>query len=178
MIKELKNKTCKVCKVVFKPSNSLMSVCGYKCAAQYAKEQRSKAIAKINKVELNKLKTKGEILKELQIIFNKYIRERDKDLPCIACNKPIKMGQVHASHYYGVGSYPNLRFNEDNVHSGCSECNTHLSGNLAEYSLNLPFRIGFERFNQLTKDRNVPLKLSLIEIEELKLKYKAKIKCL
>jgi len=175
---EIKTKFCKVCKIGFKPSNSLMKVCSPKCAYEYAKEHRSKTIAKNNKVELNKLKTKGELLKELQILFNRYIRLRDIGKPCIACGNPIKDGQTHASHYFSVGAYPNLRFNEDNCHSGCAECNTHLSGNLAEYALNLPNRIGQERFNQLLESRKNPLHLSKEEIEELKKVYKLKIKSL
>jgi hypothetical protein len=177
MIRELKNKPCVMCKVDFKRYRLREVACSPKCAIDYAKLQRSKAIAKNNKVELNKLKTKGELLKELQIIFNRYIRLRDKNQPCISCDRPLT-SKYDAGHCFSVGSYPNIRFNEDNVHGQCVFCNQHKHGQQAEYLFNLPKRIGQERFDQLLDLRNTPLKLSLIEIEELKTIYKAKIKSL
>ena len=129
-----------------------------------------------NKDIKQKLKTKGEHLKELQTIFNKFIRLRDKELPCISCGttRPVK---YDAGHFYSVGAYPNLRFNEDNVHKQCSNnCNVNLSGNFAEYSINLPERIGYERYKHLLDNRHKPLKISIFEIEELKVIYKGKIK--
>jgi hypothetical protein len=152
-----------------------MSVCSSSCAYEYAKQQRVKAIAKNNKVELNKLKTKGELLKELQIIFNRYIRLRDIGKPCISCERPLT-SKYDAGHCFSVGSYPNIRFNEDNVHGQCVFCNQHKHGQQAEYLFNLPNRIGQERFDQLLEMRKNSLHLSSLEIEELKIKYKNKIK--
>jgi hypothetical protein len=175
MIRELKNKTCKVCKVVFKPSNSLQSVCSLSCAHQYARGQRIKSIARENKQKLNTLKTKGELLKELQTLFNRYIRLRDKNQLCISCERPLT-SKFDAGHCFSVGSYPNIRFNEDNVHGQCVFCNQHKHGQQAEYLFNLPKRIGQERFDQLLEMRKNSLHLSSVEIEELKIKYKNKIK--
>jgi hypothetical protein len=91
------------------------------------------------------MKTKGEWLKELQTVFNRYIRLRDEGKPCISCGttKPV---QYAAGHYFTIGSCPALRFDEDNVHLQCNKnCNLEKSGNIAEYSINLPLRIGVQR---------------------------------
>lgn len=170
----IKQKTCRVCKVEFKPSNSLQRVCGFYCASKYASEQNNKSIRKVNKAKLEGIKTKSVHLKELQVIFNSFIRERDKGQPCISCQKLIT-GKVDAGHFYSVGAYPNLRFNEDNCHSQCINCNQHNHGSIAEYSLNLPNRIGIERYNELGNQRKEPLRLSIPEIIELKSIYKQKI---
>jgi len=175
MIRELKNKPCIMCKVDFKRYRLREVACSPKCAIDYAKLQRSKAIAKNNKVELNKLKTKGELLKELQIIFNRYIRLRDKNQVCISCERPLT-SKFDAGHCFSVGSYPNLRFNEDNTNGQCVFCNQHKHGQQAEYLFNLPKRIGQDRFDQLLELRKNSLHLSREDIEELKIKYKNKIK--
>jgi hypothetical protein len=56
---------------------------------------------------------------------------------------------MHCGHYYNVGQYSGLRFDEDNAHGQCNHCNTFLHGNLIEYRKNLPFKIGLEKFNLL-----------------------------
>jgi len=176
-MKEPKQKTCIVCKVPFTPLNSLARVCNYACAATYAREQRLKSQAKENKIKLGLIKHKSVLLSELQVIFNKYIRLRDNNQPCISCSR-LLVDKFDAGHCFAVGSYPNLRFNEDNVHGQCVFCNRHNHGNQAEYLLNLPLRIGEDKFQELLDNRKNSLHLSKEEVEELKVTYKTKIKSL
>ena len=171
----MKPKKCKVCKESFTPDKPLQVVCSYLCGLYYSRGIISKK-KKLQKAELKeKLKTKGEYLKELQAIFNKYIRLRDKDEPCISCGIKIT-GLSHASHFFSVGSTPGLRFDENNVHASCEKCNLHLHGNQFEYSIRLPDKIGQENFNQLIQKKGQKLLLSIPEIQELKAVYKSKIK--
>lgn len=150
-------------------------VCSIGCAKEYSKRQSEKK----RKVKIKELKestkTKSEHLKELQVIFNTYIRTRDKGKPCISCGTTIN-GTAHASHFLSVGSHPSLRFNEDNVHSSCEHCNLHLHGNQFEYSQRLPSRIGQTRFDELIGSRGERQQLSIPEIEELKIHYRLKIR--
>ena len=171
----MKPKKCKVCKESFTPDKPLQIVCSHLCGLYYSRGIISKK-KKLQKAELKeKLKTKGEYLKELQAIFNKYIRLRDKDEPCISCGIKIT-GLSHASHFFSVGSTPGLRFDENNVHASCEKCNLHLHGNQFEYSIRLPDKIGQENFNQLIQKKGQKLLLSIPEIQELKAVYKSKIK--
>jgi hypothetical protein len=167
---------CVQCKDKFTPQNNTQIVCGPACAVEYMKKQRSKEWRQQKKVIKQSLETKSEVLKAAQIIFNTYIRLRDKGKPCISCDKPYREKDINASHFYSVGAYPNLRFNEDNVHNSCIRCNKDLHGNINEYTLRLPNRIGIERYNKLVEDRNKPLKLSIDEVKELILIYRQKIK--
>ena len=93
------------------------------------------------------------------------------NLGCISCGAEFK-SKFDAGHYFSVGAYPNLRFNPDNVHGQCVACNQHRHGNINEYSIKLPQRIGEERFFRLLKLRHKETKLSIPEIEVLKIKYK------
>lgn len=79
--------------------------------------------------------------------FNKFIRERDKDKPCISCGK---YGDGHhAGHYYSAGSHSALRFTETNVFSQCVHCNYFKHGNLINYTNGIIERIGYKEYKKL-----------------------------
>ena len=168
-------KTCKICLNQFEPIRALMVTCSYSCALAYSRGKIAKVIKAENKVKKERMKTKSQHLKELQTIFNKYIRLRDKEKNCISCDAKIK-GNGHASHFFSVGSNPALRFNENNCFVSCEYCNTYLHGNLFEYSIRLPERIGEDAYQKLLNSKGEKLHLSIPEIEELKTVYKQKIK--
>lgn len=153
-----------------------MMICSFECAVVYKQKLADKAWKKEKKVRKEKLKTRTDHLNELQVIFNKYIRTRDKGKPCISCNGSNKDTKVNAGHFYSVGGHPNLRFNEDNCHLQCEYCNTYLHGNLIEYTHQLLDRIGGANWLKLSNARHKPLKLTLPEIILLKAEYKQKIK--
>ena len=140
------------------------------------KSKKANDWQKEKKVLKEKLMTKSDYLNICQKVFNTYIRKRDKGKPCVSCDKFLKENDVNASHYFSVGSSPNLRFNEDNVHSSCIKCNKELHGNTIEYTLRLPNRIGIERYNQLLNDRNKPALLTIEDIKELIAIYRVKTK--
>jgi len=140
---------------------------------QAKKEVKRKEKNVIKEMKLS-LKTHKDYLSDLQKVFNKYIRLRDQNKPCISCGKPLT-GKFDAGHLFSVGAYPNIRFNEDNVNGQCVACNQHRHGNVNEYMVNLPKRIGQERFNKLLQDRNTNLKISIPEIKEMMIYYKQKI---
>lgn len=82
------------------------------------------------------------LTEKAQKVFNAYIRRRDSEKPCITCPKY----QIeHACHFYSAGQYTALRFNEDNTHGGCIQCNYYKHGNLNHYRMNLEKRIGIEK---------------------------------
>ncbi len=91
-------------------------------------------------------KSTAYLKKKAQEVFNKWIRERDKDQPCISCGS---WNTAHASHYFSAGKHNHLRFDEDNVHISCVFCNTFEHGNLINYRHELIKRIGIERLEAL-----------------------------
>ncbi|WP_025217146.1 recombination protein NinG [Mannheimia varigena] len=177
-----KQHKCKECGSYYIKFQSTQQVCSVKCAmamgkrkAEARRKQADKAERKERKQRLEKLKSRSAWLKDLQNIFNKFIRLRDKDLPCISCGRHHQ-GQWHAGHYKTVGGNPELRFNEDNVNRQCSVCNNHKSGNIVNYRINLIEKIGLERVEFLERKDHPPLKLTVEEIKDLIKVYKAKCK--
>lgn len=127
------------------------------------------------KAKLEKLKTHSDWLKDLQVVFNSYIRKRDEGKPCISCGSKND-SKRDAGHMFSVGANPELRFDEDNVHSQCVHCNQHKHGNVANYIINLPKRIGQKRFDELLERKGKPNKLTIPEIKEKIKHYKEKTK--
>ena len=121
--------------------------------------------------------------KKLQILFNEYVRLRDLSgdhFKCISCGEIKHERFMHAGHFYAVGSYEGLRFDEDNVHGQCNHCNTFLHGNLIEYQDGLISKIGLEKFNKLKikagNYRRTGYKFSRFELELLIQEYTQKVK--
>lgn len=152
-------------------------VCSVECSIELIqsktfKRKHEKEIRINNAIEkkkiLEKLETHSDWLRKLQKVFNAYIRERDKNKPCISCGTN-KSNAWHASHYYPTTkSY--LRFNEDNVHKSCVKCNVFLHGNLVQYRERLIEKIGIERVIALDEAKNNRLELTTDEIK-IKISY-------
>lgn len=177
----MKPKKCRACKSSFMPTRPLQSVCSVACSLALATKQREKKCLQDAREQrrsrrdaLEKVKTRGEHLREAQAAFNEFVRMRDADRPCISCGRHHK-GQYHAGHYRSVGSEPSLRFEPDNCHRQCSACNLYLSGNLIRYRARLIKKIGIERVEWL-EGPHEPKKLTITEIQELKAKFRAEVR--
>ncbi|KAA2223027.1 recombination protein NinG [Chryseobacterium sediminis] len=181
-MKEIKLKECVVCGEDFMPFKTTEKVCSLTCALAYAKsdvdKKNAKAWQKEKKIRKEKLKTHKDWLQDLQKDFNTFIRLRDRDEPCISCGTIRTDIKYDAGHFWTTGGFPNVRFDEDNVHKQCSNnCNFKKSGNINEYRPRLIKKIGIERFEALEfRARNVVLKLSIPEIKEKIEYYLGKIK--
>lgn len=164
---------CKVCRVEYKKWRMTQKVCGsVECAAEYARQVREKEERKELRARKEKLKTRTQWLKEAQIEFNRYIRERDRDLPCISCGR-FHGGSYDAGHYRSVGAAPQLRFDEDNCHKQCVPCNQHKSGNAIEYRRGLVERIGLQRVAILEANSET-IRWTIEDAKRIKAEYKAK----
>lgn len=113
-------------------------------------DKAAKAARSQHRKDKERVKSKAKWLAELQTVFNKYIRLRDRNDGCISCDKPSTwQGQWHCSHYYSRGASSSLRFNLHNCHKSCSVCNSHLSGNIGEYTPRLIEKIGQDNYDWL-----------------------------
>ena len=180
--------TCRICKSKFTPRfNTIQPTCNEReCMTAYALKvaEKNKA-AKVSKEKREqrewkskakeKLMTLSDYIQICQRVFNTYIRMRDKDRPCISSGRPLK-GKYDAGHYYSTSAYPNLRFNEDNVHGQSVHDNRDLHGNLIAYREGLIARIGIDRFKELEAVKNIPRHYTIDEVKELIQIYRNKIK--
>lgn len=180
-----KQKTCAnpECATKFVPQRLGQKVCGPRCGIAIAPVNDKvvrKALADIGRNELRaakeRVKPKGQWMREAQAEFNAWIRLRDAALGCVSCDKPATWsGQWHASHFRSVGSSPEHRFNPLNVHKACSVCNNHLSGNILGYRPELERRIGIEAVEALLGPSE-PRRYTVEDLKAIKAEYRAKTK--
>ena len=187
---------CKHCSE-YKPAESGVKTpvawfCSHVCAIEFARDKSVKASArqaakrradngkmeKAAKAELRQrkmeVKSVGYWMKRAQSAFNAWVRERDRDQPCISCGRHHQ-GQHHAGHYRPAGSNPELRFEPDNCHKQCAPCNSHLSGNLTKYRQALIAKVGLERVEWL-EGPHEPKRYRRDDYQAIESEYKAKLK--
>ncbi|MGE8045165.1 recombination protein NinG [Pseudomonas monteilii] len=184
-----KPKKCRApgCGQRFNPTMSTQKVCSVACAIAISKDSKlqkvaAKAITKQARQELQerreRLKTKGEHLREAQQSFNAYIRERDRlaGYACISSGRPLDWNgnAVDAGHYRSTGAAPHLRFDENNCHAQSKHDNRYLSGNVAEYRLGLIQRIGLAAVEALEADQ-APRRYTIEDLQAIKALYRQKL---
>lgn len=175
-----KTKKCRSCKLAFEPLRPMQIACSIACSVKLAAEKRARKAAQEAREErrsrreaLERVKTRGEHLREAQAAFNAFVRLRDAELPCISCGRPATWkGQWDCGHYRSRGSSPATRFDLSNCNKQCGPCNVYLSGNLVEYRKGLIAKVGMAEVERL-EGPQPPLKLTIPEIIELKVFYRA-----
>ena len=170
----MRPKKCGGCDEKFIPQRQFQKGCSIKCAIIIAKKAERQAQKRKDAKTKEALRTISQWHALTQTVFNTYIRKRDRDLPCISCQR-VQATQFHAGHYRSRGAASHLRYNEDNCWKQCSQCNKDLSGNGIEYRINLVKRIGVERVEALENDNSVK-KWTKEELEYLRFYYKFKTK--
>jgi hypothetical protein len=180
----MKAKRCKSCREPFTPSRPLQSACGVQCAisltnAGKEKARRDKEVRerREHRQAKEKVKTRGEHMRECQQAFNDFIRWRDRlaGHRCISSGRPLDWSgnAVDAGHYRSTGSSPHLRFDERNCHAQSKMDNRFLSGNAVDYRIGLIERIGLEAVELLEADQD-PRKYTIDDLKAIKTEYRAK----
>lgn len=164
--------------------------CSHDHAIEYAIAQRAKQATKQrakqkreDRQRLEEIKTRPMLIKEAQEAFNKFIRLRDRDKPCVSCRdtSPTQAcgGQWDAGHYLSVGSHPELRFNEDNCHKQCKACNGGAGKYQRKkravddaYRAELIKRIGLGRVEALENRKYEPGKWPADELRSIRDRYR------
>jgi hypothetical protein len=168
-------KKCKVCKKPFTPKfNTLQPTCDVPCAIELTKIQQEKEQKKENRAARKKLRESDRSwwMAEAQKYFNRWIRYRDRNEPCISCGETRDL-KYDAGHYRSVGACPELRFDERNVNKQCSfKCNQTRTGNVLEYRIGLVKKIGLEAVEELEGPHD-PKKYTIDDLREIRDKYKA-----
>ena len=181
--------TCKHCRKKITPGHLIHP----ECIDAYADSEEAKALrkavkqavmqAKVERAETRRRKEENktipQLIKEAQFEFNAFIRERDKDKPCICCGRPLGDGDVggrfDCGHYRSVGSAQHLRFNEANAHGQRKACNRWGAGRAVDYRIGLINRTDVEVVESLELDNRVH-KWTRDELRGIRDHYKAKLK--
>ena len=125
--------------------------------------------------------TTAKLKAKLDKIFSEYIRLRDSkhkvNCKCISCGKEASAfgGSIHAGHFMSRRHLA-TRWDEKNVNSQCSYCNTFLNGNQYRASIGINNKYGNGTAEELEKRSKTIIKLSRVDYEEAIANIKEKIK--
>ena len=178
-----KRKRCKVCNELFMPGfSTIQPTCSVKCAIEYQCSKEGKDYVSREKkrfAQKRKKEFKQNDLsfckKKAQESFNRYIRIRDRNLPCVTCDV-LSRGIWNAGHFHPAGRASALRFDESNVHKQCVPCNQHNSGRLGQYRINIVARIGQQELERLDAQQNDIKRWSVEELKKMRKEYDKKAK--
>jgi len=183
---------CKHCKVKFtaeERGKRLHPECIEPWTAAFQEKQKQKAMkerkakAKVDRALDRKKRAEQkripDLIKEAQTAFNAFIRERDRDQPCICCGKPLGDGDIggrfDCGHYRSTGSAAHLRFDERNAHGQRKACNRWGAGRAVDYRIGLAARLGLDVVEALEAS-NEPHKWERDELIAIKALYVGKLK--
>jgi len=161
-------KKCRSCKTEFDQFNTLQNLC-FKCLASKAKTTREKDERKAHRKAKESLKTARDHVPAAQKAFNKLIRLRDYDQPCISCGRTeseieekFMAGKWDCGHFKTRGAFPELKFVLYNAHKQCKSCN----GGSGKYTRKI------ENVEWL-EGPHAPKKYTIDELKEIKTGFNA-----
>ena len=183
---------CAICRDVYTKWSMSQKVCGkIECAQAQAKKVIERVTRKAEKAE--RAKTRSDLLdakrpvywrSRLKFYLHRYIRLRDKGLPCISCGTPMQDskygGSVDAGHFRSVKTAKHLEFEPRNINAQCKNCNGALHGNYGGYRQGMIVKYGEGEVEWLEADQR-PRKYTSSDLKELialyKRKYEELVKC-
>ena len=186
----MNKRKCAICKKPALYLKGLAAFCSAKCGTELSLQllekgrlKKEKASAKDHRAAKASLRDTVPIwTKKVQVIFNRYIRLRDSERPCVSCGKTEKQvnhslrgGAWDCGHYRSVGSAPELRFEPLNAHKQCKKCNSFQSGNHVEYRFGISARLTKEQLAWL-EGPHEPKRYRVPELKEIAEKFKLMIK--
>lgn len=128
-----------------------------------------------NRPKMIQEKSLPELLKLAQIVFNRWIRERDSQegyFTCISSGERLPIAQMNAGHYFPISTSSALRFDEDNCHGQSISENYFNPSHQRKYRENLIKKIGRFNLERLESLQHVVKKWSKDELIAIIEKYK------
>ncbi|PHM58927.1 protein ninG [Xenorhabdus stockiae] len=187
-----RQRKCKICSEKFQPVFPNEQWCSQEHKEEYAiqlyrqknkkeeqarqRERRQKEVANRDKLKARKLaiKPRSYWIQQAQRAVNAYIRERDRDLPCVSCGT-YTSSQWDAGHYRTTLAAPQLRFDERNIQRQCIVCNQHKSGNIVPYRVELIRRIGQAAVDAIESNHDRH-RWTIEECQSIRDEYKEKLR--
>lgn len=142
------------------------------------KKLTEKENKKKTKEQRESLKSISRLIQEARVPFQKWIRLRDANEPCISCGTTTAK-IWHSGHYLKAELFTGLIFHLINVNKQCEKCNTFLNGNESVYRIGLVKKYGEEVVKELEElaDRLRQYKFTREELKIIKSKYQKLLRC-
>lgn len=126
-------------------------------------------------VGMRKKKTLSALKKDLDKVFNAWIRKRDTNeggtFTCISSGRTLPANEMDAGHFYPA-TYTAIRWDERNVNGQSRKDNRFKCGNLLGYYKGMQAKWGQDVIDELERLHNQPFKLEIFWLEEMISKYK------
>ena len=118
---------------------------------------------------------------KLDKVFSEFIRLRDSkpygftSFRCISCGRVLPFSMADCGHFVKRSNMA-TRWDEENCHAQCIDCNRFRDGNYEEFRKNLVIKLGSGKVEELIRRGHQTVKFSKSEIDEKTKYYKDKIK--
>lgn len=163
------NKTCQTC--------GALGHSKFYCPKKVIKPIKKAPVKKVTKITNNKpkkprVKSRSQLVRELDSLFSQYIRQKyavDGMTACVTCGVVKRWQEQQNGHYMSRGHLP-TRWSEDNCAPQCVGCNVFRKGNYTEYSLWMIQTYGADKLLELKLRANSGEKIPTTFIKD-KIEY-------
>ena len=121
---------------------------------------------------MRKSKNKAKSKEKADKYFSLFIRERDKDKPCVTCG--AYTDSKDCGHFLSR-RFESTRYDEQNSHGQCQKCNRFEYGNQYEHGLKIDQMYGKGTAEKLHMKSKMLCKRNQNDYEEIAKYYKNKL---
>ena len=165
MAKKIKYRKCKICRENFipHPSMFLPPTCEkMDCRIEYSNKHLTKKVKQVKKQAYREKKKfnwndKTWLKATAQEDINKYARLRDRyenGHRCCTCPEKRLTRKMDGGHFLPTSGYSAIRYNTNQIHQQCVNCNRHNGGRREEYTEFMINKYGKEYTDSLKATKN------------------------
>lgn len=118
--------------------------------------------------------SRSKVIKQLDSVFSKYIRQRDavnEIATCFTCGKRDHWKRLQNGHFQSRKHY-STRWDETNCQVQCAGCNVFKYGEQFLFGQNLDVKYGLGTSNDLYLKAKKTVKISTVELQDMIKHYK------
>ena len=118
--------------------------------------------------------SRSKVIKQLDSVFSKYIRQRDavnEIATCFTCGKRDHWKRLQNGHFQSRKHY-STRWDETNCQVQCAGCNVFKYGEQFIFGQNLDVKYGLGTSNELYLKAKKTAKISTVELQDMIKHYK------
>jgi hypothetical protein len=118
--------------------------------------------------------SRSKVIKQLDSVFSKYIRQRDavnEIATCFTCGKRDHWKRLQNGHFQSRKHY-STRWDETNCQVQCAGCNVFKYGEQFLFGQNLDVKYGLGTSNELYLKAKKTVKISTVELQDMIKHYK------
>ena len=129
-------------------------------------------------MKLPKEKNYKQLIKELDSVYSKYIRQKDADdngqVKCYTCDKVKHWKSIDCGHYISR-RHLSSRFYEKNTKPQCKGCNIFKEGNKPVFALQLIKEYGKDVLEELDSLSHIKIKYDRNKLSNMIAYFKGKL---